>query len=77
MRVTTKHSASSYGVPVILDDRGSLMDYGPGVRAIQDKTGLDNQALADACGVSVRTVEGWRQGRIPTAAALNVMADLV
>ena len=77
MVITCKHPASSYGVPVILADDGSVMDYGPGVRAIQDKAGLDNQALADACGVSVRTVEGWRQGRIPTAAALNVMANLV
>lgn len=77
MRVTTKHSASSYGVPVILDDRGSVMDYGPGVQAIQERTGLGNEQLAEHCGVSVRTVEGWRQGRTPTAAALNVMAELV
>jgi len=77
MRVTTTHSASSYGQPVILSDGGEVMDYAPGIKAIRDKTGLTTQALADLCGVSRRTVEGWEQGRMPTAAALNVMATLV
>jgi len=77
MRVTTKHSASSYGQPVILADDGSLMDYAPGIKSIRDKRGLTTQALADLCGVSRRTVEGWEQGRMPTAAALNVMSSLV
>lgn len=77
MRVTTNHSASSYGQPVILADNGSLMDYSPGIKAIRAKLDWSTQQLADACGVSRRTVEGWEQGRLPTAAALNVMADLV
>jgi len=77
MRVTTTHSASSYGQPVILSDGGEVMDYAQGIKAIRDKTGLTTQALADLCGVSRRTVEGWEQGRMPTAAALNVMATLV
>lgn len=77
MRVTTNHPASSYGQPVILADDGSPMDYAPGIKAIRTKCGLSTQALADLCGVSRRTVEGWEQGRMPTAAALNVMADLV
>lgn len=77
MRVTTNHSASSYGQPVILADDGSLMDYAPGIKAIRCKLGWSTQQLADACGVSRRTVEGWEQDRMPTAAALNVMASLV
>lgn len=77
MQVTTKHSASSYGQPVILTDGGEVMDYAPGIKAIRDKVGLTTQSLADLCGVSRRTVEGWEQGRMPTAAALNVMALLV
>lgn len=77
MRVTTQHSASSYGQPVILDDSGQVMDYAPGIKAIRDKVGLSTQQLADLCGVSRRTVEGWEQGRMPTAAALNVMATLI
>jgi predicted transcriptional regulator len=77
MRVTTNHSSSSYGVPVILDDRGAVMDYAPGIKAIRAKAGLTTQALADLCGVSRRTVEGWEQGRMPTVAALNVMSGIV
>ncbi len=77
MKVTTNHSASSYGQPVILADDGSLMDYAPGIKAIRAHAGLSTQDLADKCGVSRRTVEGWEMGRIPTAAALNVMATLV
>lgn len=77
MRVTTNHSASSYGQPVILDDAGSLMDYAPGIKAIRAKLGWSTQQLAEACGVSRRTVEGWEQDRTPTAAALNVMSGLV
>jgi len=77
MRVTTNHNASSYGQPVILSDGGEVMDYAPGIKAIREKTGLTTQALAESCGVSRRTVEGWEQGRVPTAAALNVMATLI
>lgn len=77
MKVTTNHPASSYGVPVILNDRGAVMDYAPGIKAIRAKAGLTTQALADLCGVSRRTVEGWEQGRMPTVAALNVMSGIV
>lgn len=77
MVVTTDHSVSSYGMPVILDDNGKLMDYAPGVQAIRAKLNLSTQDLADHCGVSRRTVEGWEQGRLPQAAALNVMASLL
>lgn len=77
MKITTNHPASSYGQPVILADDGLLLDYAPGVKALREKLGLTTQDLADKCGVSRRTVEGWEQGRLPNAAALNVMASLV
>jgi DNA-binding transcriptional regulator YiaG len=77
MRVTTNHPSSSYGQPVILDDSGQVLDYAPGIQAIRAKAGLTTQALADLCGVSRRTVEGWEQGRMPAAAALNVMSTLI
>lgn len=76
MRVTTNHSASSYGMPIILDDDGNLIDYGPGIKTIRMNLRWSTQQMADACGVSRRTVEGWEMGRMPTAAALNVMATL-
>lgn len=76
MQVTTHHPSSSYGQPVILSDDGSVMDYPSGIKAIRANLGWSTQQFADACGVSRRTVEGWEQGRMPTAAALNVMATL-
>lgn len=75
MTITTQHPSSSYGQPVILADDGSVMDYPEGVRAYRAHQGWTTQQLADACGVSRRTVEGWEQGRPVPAAALNVMSD--
>lgn len=77
MRITTDHAASFYGVPVILDDTGSPIDYAAGIKAVRARLGLSTVDLAVYCRVSHRTVEGWEQGRAPTAAALNVMADLL
>lgn len=80
MKVTTDHPASSYGQPVILDDAGNPLDYSPGVRAVRERLGLTRAQLAEACGVSARTVEGWEApgpSRPPEAAALNVMGDLL
>ena len=59
MRITTRHAASSYGVPVILDGRGRLVDYGPGIRLAMAKLGWDRAELAARCNVSVATVNGW------------------
>ena len=77
MKITCNHSSSSYGVPVILADDGDVMDYAPGIKAVRSKLGLSTQGLAEKCNVSRRTVEGWEQGRMPDAAALNVMAQLL
>lgn len=77
MKVTTNHAASSYGQPVIIGDDGGVMDYPEGIKEIRRRKSLSVQDLADRCGVSRRTVEGWEQGRLPSAASLNVMADLV
>lgn len=72
--VTTDHAASSYGVPVILDARGRVMDYADGLRAVMGALGWDKHGVAGATGRSVRTVEGWLQGRPPDAAALNALS---
>jgi DNA-binding transcriptional regulator YiaG len=77
MKITCNHSSSSYGVPVILANDGSVMDYAPGIKAVRAKLSLSTQDLAEKCNVSRRTVEGWEQGRMPDAAALNVMAQLL
>jgi DNA-binding transcriptional regulator YiaG len=77
MQVTTDHSTSSYGQPVILADDGSVMDYAPGIKAIRAHLGMTTQQLADAVGVSRRTVEGWEMGRMPSTLALRAMSALV
>lgn len=76
MKVTTQHGASSYEVPVILDDDGNLVDYAPRIKAIRAKAGLSTQQLADELGVSRRTVEGWESGRMPSKLALRALAKL-
>jgi DNA-binding transcriptional regulator YiaG len=78
MKITTDHSASSYGIPIILDDGGNPMDSAPGVQAVRRSLGLSQVQLAERCGVTVRAVQSWEQGvRMVTAAPLNVMADLL
>ena len=77
MRVTTDHAASSYGVPVILDDDGQVVDSGPGIKAALERLGMSRAEFAASCGVSVRTVEDWIYGRSTSAAALNVLAALL
>lgn len=77
MRVTIEHSSSSYGVPVILADDGSVMDYAPGIKAVRAKLGLTAAQLAERIGVSERTVNGWEQGRMPEVAGLNMLGKLL
>jgi DNA-binding transcriptional regulator YiaG len=78
MRITTEHSRSSYGIPIILDDDGEPLDYAPGVRAVRRAMGLSTAELATACGKSRRTVEDWEQGRyMPPTESLLVMARLL
>ena len=77
MKVTINHSASSYGVPVILSDDGAVMDYAAGIKAIRAQIGMSTDDVAAHCGVSRRTVEGWEQGRMPTTAALNMLGYLL
>jgi DNA-binding transcriptional regulator YiaG len=78
MTITTEHPASSYGIPVILDDAGNPMDYAPGVKTVRARLGLSTTQLAEACGKSRRTVEDWEQARRPVPVeSLNVMAMLL
>jgi len=76
MRVTTDHPASIYGVPVIIDRAGNVMDYAPGIKAIREYLSLSVEELAQKCGVSKSTAYNWQSGRMPECAALNVMGDL-
>ena len=74
MKITCKHPASSYGVPVILDEAGQVMDYAPGLNAVLSKLGWSRAEFAERCGYKVRSVEKFWQGAPPSASALNVLA---
>lgn len=78
MRITTDHAASSYGIPVVLDDDGNPLDQGPGVRAVRRRLGLSVAQLGEAVGKSPRTIEGYEQSRhnVP-ASVLYVLAGLL
>lgn len=75
MTVTTAHSRSSYGLPVILDDGGEVMDPAPGARACLARLGWTQPVFAERCGVKLRTVEYWLGTGLIPAAALNVLRD--
>lgn len=75
VRLATDHPQSSYGIPVFVGAENNPMDYVDGMIALREWWGLD--ALAEASGVSVRTVEGWCIGRMPgTDSLLKLMAAL-
>ena len=77
MRLTTDHSASSYGVPVFVDGDGNPMDYADGLRQLRKAKGWSTADLAEQVGVSARTVEGWEQGRMPSKPALIILSKLI
>jgi DNA-binding XRE family transcriptional regulator len=78
VKITTDHAASSYGTPVILDDRGRVLDYALGVRAVRRALGLSTAELGEALGCSRRTVENWEQSRnTPEVPTLYRLAELL
>jgi DNA-binding transcriptional regulator YiaG len=77
MKITLHHPASSYGVPVILDDAGDVMTYPAGLKLIRARFGLSVRDVGALCDVSPRTVESWEGNRPPSAAALNALGLLL
>lgn len=76
MKVTTNHPQSSYGLPVVLDDTGGVMDPALGVRACLAALGWSQREFAERCGYkSTRTVETFLATGLVPAAALNVLRD--
>ena len=72
MKLTTDHAASSYDIPVFIDDAGSAMDYAPALRQIRDNLG--SERMAEIMGVSVRTIDRWVQGRmVPSKPSLMLL----
>jgi DNA-binding transcriptional regulator YiaG len=77
MKLTTDHSASSYGIPIFVDDDNNPLDYADGLRQLRKAKGWSVADLAEQVGVSARTVEGWEQGRLPSKPALIILSKLV
>jgi DNA-binding XRE family transcriptional regulator len=73
MQITHDHPTSSYGIPVILDDSGEVVDYQFGIRQIRRKLKITTREMAAIFGGSMRTVENWENGAMPGAAALNAI----
>ncbi len=66
------------GRPIILDGAGEPMDAQQGIRAIRREQGWSVAQMAEACGVSPRTVEGGEQGRYaPTKPALLALKGAI
>lgn len=75
MKITCNHPQSSYGVPVILNDQGAVMDYADGMTEVLKRIGWTRKQAAEAAGYSPRTIERfWAQGEVPSAQFLNVLA---
>lgn len=77
MQITISHPASSFGVPVILDDSGLLLEYADGFRRCRYRLNMSTVEIGKHLGVSGRTVEGYEQGRTIPVAALNVLGQLM
>jgi len=77
MRLTTNHSASSYGVPIFVDENNNPLDYAPAFRQLRKEKGWSTTELAEMLGVSSRTLEGWEQGRMPSKTSLLLLSHLI
>lgn len=76
-KITTRHDASTHGVPVVLAEDGALIPPGEACRQIRALLGWSARRMAEECGVSLRTVQGWEWGKTVPASALNVWASLI
>ncbi len=76
LKLSTSHSASSYGQPVFILD-GRLVGYAEGVKTLRKLKGWSQQQLASEMCASVRTVQGWEQGRPIIPMALKLMEALL
>ena len=81
MKLTTDHPASSRGVPVFISGE-TVLDYSVAIkdllRIISQRSGhyhipKARKELSEAIGFSVRTIQGWEDGRKPSVSALIAM----
>jgi DNA-binding transcriptional regulator YiaG len=46
------------------------------IQKLRDKLNLTQKQLAEKCGVSIRTVQGWEQGNPPSGSAKIILGIL-
>ena len=61
----------------MLDDKNWPLNYPDGVRLFRETMGWTREELALATGSSMRTVEGWENGRMPGGSAIILMGILL
>jgi len=61
-RVTTRHEASKFGRPVILDEYGRLVDDREGLRRFMVTRDYTPEEFAEMLDVSARAVRYWLKG---------------
>lgn len=58
-------------------DRAQLLEMGARIAELRSASGLRQQAVADYCGVELRSYQFWQQGKHPpTGVALEKLAEL-
>ncbi|WP_013626615.1 helix-turn-helix domain-containing protein [Rubinisphaera brasiliensis] len=67
IKITTKHSASSYGCPVCLIG-GNLVNDSDGINACREQLGWTQRELAERCGKSLVMAQKYCQGVAPVPA---------
>lgn len=73
-KITTRHPASSYGMPICLID-GQLVDSCHGFKGIQKKLELTNFELGEFLNRSSRAVDEYRSGKRTIPAEVWLMLD--
>ena len=73
--ITTRHPASSYGIPVCLVD-GNIVNDSEGIRACMDKLGWGRLETAEKTGKSLGALDNYLYGRQHVPAEVwNVLRD--
>ena len=71
MTVTTRHPESKFGVPVVLDEEGRVLDTCHAVRFFRRYYGLTSREFGQMTNATSNSVIGWECGR--TAIPVSVL----
>jgi len=77
MKCTLHHPESRYGRPVFVSQMGRVLADDEGVDSAMRLLKMKSADIARECGVSRRTVHGWRRGRAVSVGGLNVFGLLL